>query len=98
MCFLTNVRNTLVWAGACWEKTSRDFKEEFLKLFGIHLQDTENTGWFSIIVGVSVAYKQTPWQQFRIMLYNHAHEQFLHIIYNLQQNQFAYFQCYWHYT
>jgi hypothetical protein len=41
--FLTNVRNSLVRAGACWEK-SCDFKEEFLKLSGIHLRDMESTG------------------------------------------------------
>jgi hypothetical protein len=44
MSFLTNVRNTLIHAGAYWEKTSRDFKEEFLKLSGIHLEDMESTG------------------------------------------------------
>jgi hypothetical protein len=38
------VRNTLERAGACWKKTSHDFKEEFLKLSGIHLEDMESTG------------------------------------------------------
>jgi hypothetical protein len=34
----------LAQAEVCWAQTSSDFREEFLKLSGIHLEDMENAG------------------------------------------------------